>query len=171
MTRRTRNLFLAAELAIVVALVVALHAWRTRDLLPTDERTAAPAFELPLLDGGTVRSADLAGRPTVLYFFAPWCTVCAASAHQLRWFSRLASDRAGVLLIALDWQSAREVEDYVARHGLGLPVALGDASMAATWRIRGYPTYYVLDSERRIAAVDVGVSTVPGLLLRTLGAD
>ena len=171
MTRRTRNLFLAAELAIVVALVVALHAWRTRDLLPMDERTAAPAFELPLLDGGTVRSADLAGRPTVLYFFAPWCTVCAASAHQLRWFSRLASDRAGVLLIALDWQSAREVEDYVARHGLGLPVALGGASMAATWRIRGYPTYYVLDSERRIAAVDVGVSTVPGLLLRTLGAD
>ena len=171
MTRRTRKLFLVAELATAVVLLVAVHAWRTHDLLPTDERTAAPSFELPLLEGGTVRSADLAGRPTVLYFFAPWCKVCAASAHQLRWFSRLASDRAGVVLIALDWRSSGEVEDYVARHEFGLPVALGDVSMASAWRIRGYPTYYVLDSSNRIAAVDVGVSTFPGLLLRTLGAD
>ena len=24
----------------------------------------------------------------VVYFFAPWCAVCNASAHQLRWFDR-----------------------------------------------------------------------------------
>jgi thiol-disulfide isomerase/thioredoxin len=170
-THRTRKLFLVAELAVAVLLVVAVHTWRTRDLLPTDERTPAPAFELPLLEGGTLRSAGLAGRPTVLYFFAPWCKVCAASAHQLRWFRRLAGDRAAVVMVALDWRTIGEVEAYMARHGSGLPVALGDAAMASTWRIRGYPTYYVLDSSNRIAAVDVGVSTVPGLLLRTLGAD
>lgn len=32
----------------------------------------APAFQLPLLGGGTVSLNDFKGRPLVLLFWAPW---------------------------------------------------------------------------------------------------
>jgi hypothetical protein len=35
--------------------------------------------------------------------------------------------------------------------------------------VRGYPTYYVIDSSGRIAGRDVGFTTVAGLWWRTRG--
>ena len=44
----------------------------------SDQLSTAPAgFVLPRLNGsGTVRLADFHGKPTVLNFFASWCTAC-----------------------------------------------------------------------------------------------
>ncbi|HSN70085.1 MAG TPA: TlpA disulfide reductase family protein, partial [Steroidobacteraceae bacterium] len=100
-----------------------------------------------------------------------WCHVCAASAHQLRWFRRMTGDSIAVVLVALDWQSASEVAEYVQRHRLTLPVAMGNVAAREEFRIRGYPTYYVLDSQGRVASADVGLSTAPGLWLRTRGLE
>lgn len=35
-------------------------------------RTEAPAFTLALLDGGTLKLADMKGSPIILLFWAPW---------------------------------------------------------------------------------------------------
>ena len=164
---RLRRLLL--ELLVFVAIVAGIQAWRARDLLPADERTAAPAFALTDLDGRPWSPASLAGRPAVLYFFAPWCGVCAASAPQLRWFDRWAGDEVQVVLVGLDWSSPAELAQYPARHELALPVLAGGAQTAADYRIRGYPTYYVLDGSGRIAGRDSGYTTAPGLWLRTRG--
>jgi thiol-disulfide isomerase/thioredoxin len=37
-------------------------------------------FTAPTLDGGTFEGASLAGRPAVLWFWAPWCPVCQREA-------------------------------------------------------------------------------------------
>jgi hypothetical protein len=50
-----------------------------------------------------------------------------------------------------------------------MPVLLGDDRTARDYRIRGFPTYYVLDPDGRVAARDFGLSTAPGLWWRTLG--
>lgn len=165
--RRVARGFL--ELALVFAIILAVQAWRARDLLPADERSQAPPFELRDLDGRTWRNADLYGRPAILYFFAPWCSVCAASSPQLRWFDRLRGDHVRVLLIGLDWAAPSELRDYATRHRLPMPVLAGDGDTGAAYRVRGYPTYYVIDAEGRIVRSDVGLSTAPGLWLRTLG--
>jgi peroxiredoxin len=165
--RRVARGFL--EVALVFAIILALQAWRARDLLPTDERASAPSFELQDLDGRTWRNADLSGHPAILYFFAPWCSVCAASSPQLRWFSRLRGDGVRVLLIGLDWAAPSELRDYATRHRLQMPVLAGDRGTGAAYRVRGYPTYYVIDRQGRIVRRDVGLTTVPGLWLRTLG--
>jgi thiol-disulfide isomerase/thioredoxin len=105
----------------------------------------------------------------VIYFFAPWCGVCAASSPQLRWFHRWRGDEVTVLLVGLDWAEAGELHTYAARHELPMPVLAGDAATGVAWRVRGYPTYYVVDAQGRIAARDVGFTTTIGLWLRTLG--
>jgi peroxiredoxin len=159
----------ALEALVFIVIVAGIQAWRARDLLPADERTAAPAFELTDLGGRTWRSTDLAGKPAVIYFFAPWCGVCAASSPQLRWFHRWRGDDVQVILVGLDYGSPAEVREYARRHSLKMPVLLGTAATGAAFRISGYPTYYVIDAQGRIARRDVGLSTVAGLWIRTLG--
>ena len=159
----------ALEALVVVVIVAGIQAWRARDLLPADERTAAPAFELTDLDGRTWRSADLAGKPAVFYFFAPWCGVCAASSPQLRWFHRWRGDEVQVVLVGLDYSSPSEVREYARKHSLTMPVLVGTPATGAEYRISGYPTYYVIDAQGRIARRDVGLSTIMGLWVRTLG--
>ena len=157
------------EVLLVVAIVGGIYAWRTRDLLPAGERVPAPPFELADLQGRSWTAESLAGKPAVLYFFAPWCGVCAASSPQLRWFDRWLGDEVQVVLIGLDWSSPAELEAYAARHELPLPVLAAGPQAAADYRVPGYPTYYVLDAEGRIAGRDFGYTTAPGLWLRTLG--
>jgi len=159
----------ALEALVFVVIVAGIQAWRARDLLPAGERTAAPAFELTDLEGRTWRSTDLAGKPAVIYFFAPWCSVCAASSPQLRWFHRWRGDDVQVILIGLDYASPDELHEYARRHELTMPVLVGTPATGADFRIRGYPTYYVLDRQGHIARRDFGLSTVAGLWARTLG--
>ena len=159
----------ALEALVFVMIVAGIQAWRARDLLPADERTAAPAFELTGLEGRTWRSTDLAGKPAVIYFFAPWCGVCAASSPQLRWFHRWRGEDVQVILIGLDYSSPSEVHEYARKHDLTMPVLIGTPATRAAYRISGYPTYYVIDAQGRIARRDVGLSTVAGLWIRTLG--
>jgi thiol-disulfide isomerase/thioredoxin len=159
----------ALEALVFVVIVGGIQAWRARDLLPADERTAAPPFELVDLAGHPWNNASLAGKPAVIYFFAPWCGVCAASAPQLRWFHRWRGDDVQVLLIGLDYAAVGELHEYARKHALNMPVLIGNASVGAAYRIRGYPNYYVVDARGRIARRDMGYTTVAGLWLRTIG--
>lgn len=159
-----------AHLATALALLapaLLVYAWQTRDLLPAGARVAAPPLPRVQASGAPFDPGVLAGRTTVVYFFAPWCGVCAASAPQLRWFDALAGDAAQVVLVALDYASPGEAATWAARHELDVQVLLGDGATASAWRIRGYPTYYVLDRGGRVAGRDFGVSTLPGLWWRT----
>jgi peroxiredoxin len=160
---------LVAEVLLVFVVVAGVHAWRSHDLLPADQRVPTPAFELTDLQGRTWSSAGLSGKPTVVYFFAPWCGVCAASAPQLRWFHRWRGGDVQVLLVGLDWSSPAELREYASKHELAMPVLAGTPGTGTDYRVHGYPTYYVIDSQGRIARRDMGFTTVAGLWLRTAG--
>jgi thiol-disulfide isomerase/thioredoxin len=70
-------------LALVIGLsVVAFHSSASTTANTTTNPTN---FDLPALSGtGRVRLADFRGRPTVVNFFASWCTECDAELPGFR---------------------------------------------------------------------------------------
>lgn len=153
---------LAIDVALLAAVFLAIHAWQTRDL-PID--APAPRTVLPLLDGGRLESAVRTGEAGVVYFFAPWCRICRVSIDNLD--GLVADGRApwGVV-VALDYTDAAEVRAFIEDTGVTLPVLLGDARTAADWAVPGFPTYFVIDAEGRIASRSVGYSTWLGMWWR-----
>ena len=108
------------------------------------------------------------GRPVLIYFFAPWCPYCAASADNIVRLRQLRDeDKLDILMVALDWEDRQQIENYARKHELNVPVVLADSVVARDWKVYGFPTYYVLNSEHRVVRRDFGYSTQIGLWWRT----
>jgi thiol-disulfide isomerase/thioredoxin len=163
--RRFRSGFwrsLAFDALLIAAVFFAVNSWQTRNL-PVDE--PAPETVLALLDGSGIRSAITSGEASVVYFFAPWCFYCRASIGNL---DELVADGrvAWGVVIALDYSNASEVQEFIDKTGVSLPVLMGNPATASDWSVAAFPTYYVIDAEGRISSRSVGYSTKLGMWLR-----
>ena len=164
--RKVGSILLNAGLMVVVFL--AASAWVSRNMLPTD-RQVAPELQGVTLAGEPYSLAEASNKPALVYFFAPWCKICAASSGNLTRLRRWRDvDDLEIVAVALDWGLAREVREYVDRHELNVTVVLGDVNVSRQWQIQAFPSYYVLDDQHRIVRRDVGYSTQLGLWLRAL---
>ena len=153
--------------AMMIAVFVAVSAFQARNMLDTD-RQLSPELSAMTLDGNSFDLTSKELRSTVIYFFAPWCQYCALSSDNLNRLRRLRDEDAlRIVAVALDWKDADEVKQFAERHELNVPVLLGDAAIARDWKVSGFPTYYVLDSQNRVVARDIGYSTQLGMLWRS----
>jgi peroxiredoxin len=154
-----------------VAVFIGVSTFQMRNMLPPSG-DLSPPLSGPLLRGGTYDIAEIGDKPALVYFFAPWCKICGASADNLARLRRLRDERSlEILAVALDWQNVDEVRQYVERHEIELPVLLGSQNVTSIWKIYAFPTYYVLDSNRHIRRRDLGYSTQFGLWWRTWLVD
>jgi peroxiredoxin len=82
-------------------------------------------FTADRVDGATFDGASLAGRKTVLWFWAPWCTVCARSADDVK---AAAADLGDVTFVGVAGLSsdADAMRAFVERHGVGGFAQLAD---------------------------------------------
>lgn len=163
-TRKLRSFLL--NVAFFVAVFLVLLAFQSRNMLAADGQPA-PELKGITLAGDPYDLADISDRPALVYFFAPWCKICAASSGNLNRLRRW-RDPADIeiVAVALDWNLAQEVRDYVERHDLNVTVVLGGLDVRQQWQVQAYPSYYVLDREHRILRRDIGYSTQLGLWFR-----
>lgn len=154
------------DLLIFAMMVWAINWWQTKDMLSAAGDVQIPSMQLARLDGTAVDTiAPSAGKPTLLYFFAPWCSVCRLSINNLEYVS---ADDANVYVIALDYDEANEVQVFVDEVGLNLPVHMGHEGLKQMFQIRAYPSYFVLDENFVVRDRTLGYSTALGLKARTL---
>lgn len=130
---------LAAAIVVLLAVAIALSSG-------SDDKRAAPPGPPPppatvaaLADGRDLALRDLVAtdRPTLLWFWAPWCSVCNAEAANIQ---RLAAEHEDALaVVAIGGRdtigAGREFRD---RHGLDAPLMVFDESMAV-WQAYGIP--------------------------------
>ncbi len=154
--------------SILILIFLAVSAWQNRNLLGEGESVAEGNQVLISLDGETTIMQPDGEKPTVVYFFAPWCHICKASIGNLEYVD---SSRFHVLRIALDYESEQEVREFVADAGIDAPVYLGNDALQAKYNITGFPTYYLLDKEYAVTDRAMGYSSAAGLKVRTWLAD
>ena len=153
---------LAFDALLIAAVFFAVHSWQTRNL-PVDQ--PAPGTVLALLDGTGIRPATTAGEVGVVYFFAPWCFYCRHSIGNLNELVTQGRVTRAVV-IALDYTNAAEVQEFIDKTGVSLPVLMGNPATASAWSVTAFPTYYVIDAQGRISSRSVGYSTKLGMWLR-----
>ncbi len=163
---------LAIDLLVVIGIFVAISWYQTRDLLDNDAELAAPGYKLTSLAGKVHTNTDLTGKPAIIYFFAPWCRICNLSAHNLQSLRNTHGEEdVQIVFVALNWESLHSVKKFAKRHNLTVPVLLGNEQIARDYHIKGFPTYYVLDSKNRIVGRDYGYTTNLGLRYRLWMAE
>lgn len=148
-------------------LIFLVGLWQSRDNLSSG--TLAPSYTLPTLYSGEPLTVPAAGKPTLVYLFAPWCGVCEMSASNLNWLRHLRSTESlDIVAVALDYEDRASVEAFVKKSGLEVPVILGTDDMRDAYHISAYPTYYVIGDSGQVRSVSVGYSTFIGMALRSL---
>ena len=168
-----RSLFLQAIFFVIVFNVI---SWfRESSMLASDAKMPLNVFNVEQVLTKTGKSQKInnklfvqaQGKKTVLYFFAPWCQICNLSIENLEAVYQKNSDLA-VMAIALDYEDRQSVVDFVKRHQLTFPVVYGTADIKVAFKIKAYPSYYILSKENSIVGKSLGYSTETGLFLRTL---
>ncbi len=108
----------AAGLAVVVGVgFLAVNSGGTRKGV-----TTTAGFDLPAISGGNrVRLADFRGKPTVVNFFASWCSACDA---ELPTFATVSAKLAGrVNFVGVDSLETGDPLYMPKRHNITWPLA------------------------------------------------
>lgn len=92
---------------------------------------AVPAildFHATTVDGSSFSGADLAGRKTVLWFWAPWCPVCARGAGDVKNAAATLGPDVTVIGVAGLSSDAADMRRFVERGGLQGMTTLADTT-------------------------------------------
>ncbi len=133
------------NVVLMAVVVYAVTAFQQRNLLSTD-KTPAPYFNLATLKNPTERMtiAQLQGKQTVVYFFAPWCSICRYSMPNLEKAHQ--QGKLNAIAIALDYQNIAEVKQFTDSLELTMPVLLGSKSTGQDYKISAYQLIMLLMS-------------------------
>lgn len=117
---------------------------------------AAPNFSAKASDGSVITKADIAGKPTLMVFFASWCPHCQAEAPKLK---ALAEANPGLKVVAIGVgynDTQKGIWDFQSKFSLPFPTYDDGGKAASVYGITSYPTLVSVDKNGMIADRDTG---------------
>ncbi|MEV4723179.1 TlpA family protein disulfide reductase [Micromonospora humida] len=143
----------AAEVAVPVAAPSSV-APSSAAPAPTGAPAVVPdalRFTARTLDGTAFSAAGLAGRPVVLWFWAPWCATCASQAWTVAEIAPKYRDTVPIVGVAgLGEQKA--MRSFVTEFELGGTTQIDDRA-GALWRrfeVVEQSTFLIIDREGKV---------------------
>ncbi len=161
--RRPRPILLLLPLALFAALAAVFLIRLESGGNPEDIPSAlvgkpAPSFDLPPLDGSGLpglKTADLAGKVTVVNVFASWCGPCRQEHPQL---TELAKD-SRIRLVGINYKDVAANADRFL-DDMGNPYAAIGADRngrtAIDWGVYGVPETFIVDAQGIIRHKHIG---------------
>jgi cytochrome c biogenesis protein CcmG, thiol:disulfide interchange protein DsbE len=121
---------------------------------------AAPAFDLPTLDGQPPRltTADLKGAPVLVNFFASWCVECQVEHPYLMQLGQSGQVR----LLGIDYKDAEsDLRPWLEHKGdpYGLVLIDLEGRAGIDWGVYGVPETFVLDAKGTVIYKQIGAMT------------
>ena len=115
------------------------------------------SFDLKTLDGGTVRSNELAGKVVLLNFWATWCGPCKEEMPSLaKLQTKFDSARFQVVTVTTDMHP-RGIKQFLDHLGIHLPVLFDETEdVSRAFLVRGLPTTVLIAQDGRAVGRAVG---------------
>lgn len=118
--------------------------------VPAGSVVPAPLLGASTIDGTGFDANTLAGRPTVAWFWAPWCVICRGEAPDVAAIATQYADRVNFIGVAGRGE-APEMRDFVSDTGTGGFTHLDDSSGAiwAAYEIYAQPAFAFITDDGR----------------------
>lgn len=119
----------------------------------------APDWELQSGEGKTVRLKDLRGNIVLIDFWATWCGPCKMAMPGVQKLHEHFKDQKVKILGISTWENGDKVNDpikYMKDQKFTYGLLVEGDDVAAAYKVRGIPTFYLIDKDGKIAYVNVG---------------
>jgi len=157
-------------LALVVVLAGALLLYRNwqqgREVTKAETGTAtglpgsgiAPAFSLKDTNGNVFSSAQLAGKPAAINFFATWCPPCREEIPGfVEVYNRHKEKGFELIGISLDTDSRENLPGFMMNNRIDYKILFGDLATARAYGgVSALPTTFFVGKDGEIKNVHVG---------------
>lgn len=121
---------------------------------PAPSRAKAPTFSVKDGDGAEVSTQTQSGRISVIYFWGTWCVPCRNYSPLVSGLAeKFAGEPVDVLAPAIRSNPER-AGGAIREKGYRQRLLVGADEMARDFRVRVYPTIYVLDAEGGVIATE-----------------
>lgn len=153
-------------LALVVALALAFFLYRNRQPGPEERNAApgsfvartAPPFALKDTNGNIFSSAQLAGKPAVINFFATWCPPCREEIPGFVEVYNKHKEKGFELVgISLDTDTRESLPGFLMSNKVGYRILFADLATARAYGgVSSLPTTFFVGKDGEIKNVHVG---------------
>ena len=150
------------ECIIFFVIFVGILAWQQKDMLSTDGSVVVPNAEFVSINGET-QALLASDKPTLLYFFAPWCKVCELSVSNVDTFD---PNQVSVVKVALEYASAEEVAIFANKTQTQRNIVFGTKAVQKQFAVSAFPSVYIVQPNGTIVGRSVGYTTSLGYKLR-----
>ena len=105
-------------------------------------------FQLPTLDGKTVKLSDYRGKPVLLNFWATWCGPCRFEMPFLQQIYDSYTSQGLAMLVVDIGENSTTIQNFMTSLNLTLPVPMdANSAVSKKYALIGIPTTLMIDKD------------------------